>query len=83
MESRLEFMPTKQQFHLDNFTHEENTHGWYTICIGGEDNLLNRFIDYIEWKFAKKGKLTVQGVKKEFESFSWIVKNPPLLVTSN
>jgi hypothetical protein len=29
---RLEFSESRQVFHLDNYTHQENTHGWFTIC---------------------------------------------------
>lgn len=28
---RLEYKETKKQFHLDNYSHEENTFGWKTV----------------------------------------------------
>ena len=28
---RLEFNEKQQSFHLDDFTHEGGTHGWFTI----------------------------------------------------
>lgn len=54
---RLEFNEKQQQFHLDNFTHEENTHGWVTImgeCTDLQFHILESFVNRVESKRLTK-----------------------------
>jgi hypothetical protein len=47
---RLEFNEKQQHFHLDNFTHEEGTHGWVTIlarCTDNEFKILESFVNRV------------------------------------
>jgi hypothetical protein len=67
---RLEFNEKQQSFHLDNFTHEENTHGWFTIfehCTDLEFKIYESFVNRVP-----KDKLTKRYLLKckvEIESF--------------
>jgi len=59
---RLEFNEEKQQFHLDRFRHEENTHGWRTIsdyCTDLEFKVFEAFINR-----KRKNKFTVEYLLK-------------------
>lgn len=47
---RLEFSVSQQHFHLDNYTHEENTHGWITILDNCSDMEFHIFESYINRK---------------------------------
>ena len=50
---RLEFNEKQQNFHLDNFTHEEGTHGWFTIfehCTDVEFKVYEAFVNRISNK---------------------------------
>lgn len=61
---RLEFNEKQQNFHLNRGTHQENTHGWKTIC--------EHITDY-EWRYLRKfiereerGKMKINDVFKIF-----------------
>ena len=55
---RLEFNEKQQNFHLDNFTHEKSTHGWFTIfehCTDVEFKVYEAFVNRIpNKKFTKE-----------------------------
>jgi len=54
---RLEFNEKQQKFHLDNFTHKENTHGWFTIfehCTDLEFKVYEAFVNRILQKKLTK-----------------------------
>jgi len=51
---RLEFNETTQQFHLDNYTKDENTHGWKTVCNSISDNEFHILESYISSQGKKK-----------------------------
>jgi hypothetical protein len=54
---RLEFNEKQQNFHLDNFTHEEKTHGWFTIfehCTDIEFKVYEAFVNRIPNKKLTK-----------------------------
>jgi len=54
---RLEFNEKQQLFHLDNFTHEEGTHGWFTIlkhCTVDEFVVYEAFVNRIPNKKLTK-----------------------------
>jgi hypothetical protein len=78
---RLEFNEKKQQFHLDNFTHEENTHGWETIigsCTDVEYKVLESYINRV-----KKRKITKAYLDKciqELTTFSENLINYKLMI---
>jgi hypothetical protein len=59
---RLEFNEKKQKFHLDNYTHEENTNGFVTIIESCTDLEYRIFESYINK--VKKRKLTVEYLLK-------------------
>jgi len=70
---RLEFNEKQQNFHLDNFTHEENTHGWFTIfesITGLEFKIYESFISRVP-----KEKLTKQYLLKCAEELKAFKKN--------
>ena len=54
---RLEFNEAQQSFHLDNFTHEEGTHGWFTIFEHCTDLEFKVYESFVDRKLEKK-KLT-------------------------
>jgi type IV secretory pathway component VirB8 len=62
---RLEFNEKKQQFHLDNYTHEPNTFGWKTICEHITDKEWKFFNDHI--KINKPKKYTVFYLRQKIE----------------
>jgi hypothetical protein len=71
---RLEFNESQQHFHLDNFTHEEGTHGWETIATD-KDSKLEVFIDYMDKRYSyskEKRVLTLKIVLKEWELYNFI-----------
>jgi hypothetical protein len=51
---RLEFNETQQMFHLDNFTHEENTHGWITVFEHCTDSEFKFYEAFVNRKLMKK-----------------------------
>ena len=54
MNYRLEFNEKTQQFHHDNYTHKENTHGWATICLSCNDLEVKMFEAFIHSKLTKR-----------------------------
>ena len=54
---RLEFNEAQQSFHLDNYTHEEGTHGWFTIFEHCTDLEFKVYESFVDRKLEKK-KLT-------------------------
>lgn len=59
---RLEFNEKQQFFHLDSYTHKENTHGWFTIfehCTDFEFRIYLSFVNRV-----KKEKLTKEYLLK-------------------
>jgi len=54
--SRLEFNEKQQQFHLDNGTHEEYTHGWVTVFENCSDLEFHFFEAYLKTHFQKPYK---------------------------
>ncbi len=53
---RLEYKEKTGQFHLDNYTHEENTNGWVTIIDSVTDKEARLFFDFIDYGFPLKIK---------------------------
>jgi hypothetical protein len=68
---RLEFNEKQQHFHLDNYTHQEGTHGWFTIfnhCTDLEFKIYEAYVNRLN-----KKKLTMQYLLKcaeELKGFS-------------
>jgi hypothetical protein len=57
---RLEFNEKQQNFHLDNFTHEEETHGWFTIfehCTDLEFKIYESYVNRVPKKKLTKAYL--------------------------
>lgn len=54
MKYRLEFNEEQQQYHLDNYTHEENTHGWFTIIEHCSNEEFIIYDCYVKSKNQKK-----------------------------
>jgi hypothetical protein len=54
MNYRLEFNEKKQKFHLDRYTHEENTHGWVTIFEHCTDLEFRIYESYVNRVYKKK-----------------------------
>lgn len=54
---RLEFNEAQQSFHLDNYTHTEETHGWFTIFEYCTDLEFKVYESFVNRKLEKK-KLT-------------------------
>lgn len=50
---RLEFNEKQQKFHHDNYTHEENTNGWFTI-LESATNIECMFFEAYVNSFEKK-----------------------------
>lgn len=69
---RLEFNESRQTFHLDNYTHEENTFGWFTICdiTDKEFKLVMSFFNAFN-----KNKKTNYQVHKFINELLILVKN--------
>jgi hypothetical protein len=47
---RLEFKESSQSFHLENYIHKENTHGWVTIldeCSDYQFHLIESYVNRI------------------------------------
>jgi hypothetical protein len=64
MEFRLEFNEKHKYFHHDNYSHDENTNGWTTICKKCTD---------IEFKIFK-AYLDTLDLKKELYTKDYILK---------
>ena len=56
MEYRLEYKSETGHFHLDNYSHEENTNGYITIKKSITDEESKLFFDFIEYGFPFKIK---------------------------
>jgi len=67
---RLEFNEAQQSFHLDNFTHEEGTYGWFTIfehCTDIEFKVYESFVNRVHKKnLTKKYLLKCATEVKQF-----------------
>jgi len=59
---RLEFNEKQQNYHLDNYTHEENTHGWFTVFENCTTLEFRIFESYV--KRINKKKLTKEYILK-------------------
>jgi hypothetical protein len=54
---RLEFNEKQQCFHLDNYNHEEGSHGWFTIykhCTNHEFHIYEAYVNRIPHKILTK-----------------------------
>jgi len=70
---RLEFNEKQQCFHLDNFTHEEGTHGWFTIFEHCTDDEFKVYDAYVNLK--PKKKLTKEYLLKCATEMKLFIKN--------
>jgi hypothetical protein len=70
---RLEFNEKQQHFHLNNYTHEENTNGWFTVCKHCSDFEFKLFSSFIYSK--KENKLTKEIILKSFSELKYFIKN--------
>ena len=81
---RLEFNEKQQQFHSDNFTHEANTHGWFTIFDYCTDNEFHIYEAYV--KRIPKKTLTKEYLLKcatEVEAFMDNLSEKSLVIRYN
>lgn len=79
---RLEFNEKQQHFHLDNFTHKANTHGWVTIMDSCTDFEFHVFEAYVNRK--KKMVLTQKYLVeclKELQGFRTNLMEYKLAIT--
>ena len=70
---RLEFNEKQQRFHLDNFTHTENTNGWVTIfdhCTDLEFRIYESYVNRI-----KKEKLTEKYLRQCTSELKGFISN--------
>jgi len=70
---RLEFNEKQQFFHLDDYTHEENTFGWFTItehCTDIEFMIFEAYVNRV-----KKDKLTKEYLLKCLSEVTAFIKN--------
>jgi hypothetical protein len=70
---RLEFNEKQQHFHLDNFTHEENTHGWITVyknCTTLEFKIFESYVNRVP-----KVKHTKESVLKSAIEVKGFIRN--------
>lgn len=70
---RLEFNEKQQQFHHDNYTHEADTFGWFTIMDECSDMEFHIFEAYV--KRVKVGKLTKEYLLKCAEELKTFTSN--------
>jgi hypothetical protein len=69
---RLEYNPKdKNLFHLDNYTHRENTSGWETIEEKAENFIAKRFIVYFQ-KYHQDKIYDIVEVKSMWQLFSGV-----------
>jgi hypothetical protein len=61
---RLEFNEAQQSFHLDNYTHTEGKHGWFTIFEYCTDLEFKVYESFVNRKLEKK-KLTKEYLLKK------------------
>jgi hypothetical protein len=79
---RLEFNEKQQNFHLDRGSHEENTHGWFTIFEHCTDLEFKVYEAYVNRKPLKK--LTKEYLLKcaiELKGFTSNLLEYNLLIT--
>lgn len=70
---RLEFNEKQQHFHLDSYTHKENTNGWFTVfehCTDLDFKIFESFINRVP-----KNKLTKEYVLKSSKEIKGFVDN--------
>jgi hypothetical protein len=70
---RLEFNETQQSFHLDNYTHDPDTHGWFTIadhCTDIEFWIFEAFVNR-----TQKQKLTREYLTRSLTELKGFLKN--------
>jgi hypothetical protein len=70
---RLEFNEKQQNFHLDNYTHEPNTFGWFTItdhCSDFEFKVFEAYVNRVE-----KHKLTKNYLLKCLSEIKGLMDN--------
>ena len=68
---RLEFNQDQQNFHLDNFTKQPNTYGWFTIfekCTDLEFKIYVSYLNRVQKKVYTKEYLIKSA--KELEKFT-------------
>ena len=70
---RLEFNEKTQQFHHDNYSHEENTHGWQTIINHCNDYDFRVFESFINR--GNKKTHTVKSLLKDLEELNKFTSN--------
>lgn len=70
---RLEFNEKQQKFHLDNYTHEPNTLGWFTITDHCSDFEFKVFEAYVNR--AKNDKLTKDYLLKCLAEIIGLINN--------
>lgn len=68
---RLEFNDKRKIFHLDNYTHEENTCGWVTICdiTDSEFKIVSSYFEFFDDK-----KKTNENVFKFVNDLMGLIK---------
>lgn len=70
---RLEFSEAQQHFHLDNYSHIENTHGWVTIvekCTDDEFKMIEAYVNR-----TSREKLTVEYLRESLEELMGFIAN--------
>ena len=70
---RLEFKESKQHFHMDNYTHEENTYGWETImdeCSDYQFHIIESFVNRVP-----NNNLTVAYIKQCIKELGGFINN--------
>lgn len=70
---RLEFNERQQHFHLDNYTHEADTHGWVTITEHCSDMEFHIFEAYVNR--TKVVKLTTEYLLKSLSEIKGFMSN--------
>lgn len=81
---RLEFNEKQQHFHLDNFTHQPNTFGWFTIfekCTDLEFKIYKSYINREPKKVYTKDYLIKSA--RELENFTDHLLNRGLAVSKH
>ena len=70
---RLEFNEKQQHFHLDNYTHDADMHGWFTITEHCSDMEFHRFEAYVNR--TKVDKLTKEYLLKSLSEIKGFINN--------
>jgi hypothetical protein len=78
---RLEFNEKQQNFHLENFTNEPETHGWFTIfehCTDIEFKVYEAFVNRIPKKkltkeYLLKCAIEVKGFTNNLLEYELVV----------